>query len=78
MTLRYGYITTAGKECGFYQCETDDFRKFWKAANNEIRCLVLEMANGDVWLYYKGERPAGRWQEAKRKRQKENLVDMFS
>lgn len=77
MTLRYGYITHDRKHHGFYQCEVEDFKKFWKAANAEIRCAVVELANGDVWLYCKYAKE-GRWQVAGRPKLKRILTSVFN
>lgn len=73
MLIRYAYQLKNGKECGFYQCEKEDFRKFWKAAKSDIRCAVIETGE-DVWIYYL-KFDQGYWQKASTAQQIAKILD---
>ncbi len=52
MLCKYKYITKDKKECGEYQCDTDDLRKLLKT-NPNVECLIATLENGEQWILYK-------------------------
>ena len=43
MIVEYSYLKMNGEEFGFYQCDMEDFKKFfWSRSNEDIRCIVLK------------------------------------
>lgn len=40
------------KEFGEYQCDTDDFKQFFKHRKNHIDDIVVKLQNGQVWIWY--------------------------
>lgn len=65
MTLKYSYLTKAGKEVGEYQCEDADFRKLWPRVRKDVRAAVVELQNGETWIYYYPRFDQGRWSKVR-------------
>lgn len=70
MLISYSYITNDNKEFGFYQTDSEDFKKFFKNYKSKIRCLIAKLPDKIyIWqpeFYIKGKKFGG-WQLAKKK-----------
>lgn len=64
MLVEYQYKTVDGRECGPYQCEDVDFRKFWKVARHDVRAAIVELMDGGTWIYFR-RMNAGQWQQVR-------------
>lgn len=53
MLCKYSYqLKYRGqKEFGEYLCDVEDFKKWFRKAKNGIRCLIVWLENGEVWLW---------------------------
>ena len=65
MTCKYCY-REGEKEFGEYQCEVEDFKKFFKNRKKTLDSIVVKLSNGDVWIYYVIKKfDKGYWQKVK-------------
>lgn len=66
MLVKYHYMKTNLEEFGWFQCDWEDFKKFF-LSRNDIRCLVLHRQDGKsfIWQNFEGThhgRRIGGWQ----------------
>ena len=52
MLCLYSY-RIGDKEFGRYQSEVEDFKKLFKKLVRKLDDVVVELKNGDVWIFYK-------------------------
>lgn len=45
MTYRYN------RNCGEYQCDVEDFKKWFKAAKHTLAILIVTLQNGEQWIW---------------------------
>lgn len=67
MICKYSYrLKNSKKFLGSYQCDTEDFKKFFKYAKKDLAACVVETSEY-VYLYTEKTRnPYSGWQTAKR------------
>lgn len=41
MLVKYSYVNHLGKKFGFFQCDMEDFRKFWLSRKDTIKAISL-------------------------------------
>lgn len=63
MTLKYQYKMKktpytygTGRECGPYQCEREDFWRFFNAQRSQIECLIVELEDGRKYIAYRNDK----------------------
>ena len=39
------------KNCGEYQCDVEDFRKWFKKARNSLTVVIVTLQNGEQWIW---------------------------
>ena len=65
MLCLYSY-RIGDKEFGRYQSEVEDFKKLFKKLVRKLDDVVVELKNGDVWIFYKiNKLNVGIWEKIK-------------
>lgn len=67
MLAVYTYLTQDKVEHGPFQCDTEDFKKFWRRAKRWARAFVVELQDGRVyiWVPENANKLQSGWQLAK-------------
>lgn len=51
MLVSYNYLKKNGEEFGWFQCDFEDFKKFfWNRFNSDIECLILKK-DGKMFIW---------------------------
>lgn len=65
MLCRYNLFMKKDKQIvGWYQTDTEDFKKLWKKIKDEVRCAVVKTADID-WIFYR-KAGVGKWEVMRR------------
>ena len=51
MIVKYSYLTREFKDFGEYQCEVEDFKKFFRSRRDTIIECLVRFSDGQIWLW---------------------------
>lgn len=72
MICRYNlFMKKDNKVVGWYQTDTEDFKKLWKKIKDEIRCAVVKTEETD-WIFYR-KAGVGKWEVLRQTRKQGRL-----
>ena len=52
MLCNYIYRTISGYRIGYYQCDTEDFKNFFKKTKSKLMWVKVNLDNGISWLWH--------------------------
>ena len=54
MLCRYSYLDRRFKVYGEFQCDTDDFKAFWRKCQSLVCMCYVKLENYEYWVYADG------------------------
>lgn len=54
MLCIYSYMLRSYSVHGNFQCDTEDFKAFFRKCQSEIRMCYVKLENGENWMYADG------------------------
>ena len=54
MLCVYSYLDVHWNVYGDYQCDTEDFKMFWRKCQSQICMCYVRLQNGECWAYADG------------------------